>query len=84
MRSYILLAAIFAVANADGHDKKEEWNKDMDMGHHDKDHGDMGRHDYKNMDEMKEIECMMSGVCDSAVTYGATATVFAATLAALI
>ena len=81
MRSFILLAAIFAAANADGHndwDKKDDWNKDMDMGgmdhHHDKEH--------HKMDDMHDLECMM-GMCDSAVTYGATATVFAATMAAL-
>ena len=77
-----------AAANAGGHG--DDWNKDMDMGH--MDHGDMKHddmhHDDKHHDmrhdDWKEMECMMSGMCDSAVTYGATATVFAATLAALM
>ena len=74
MRSYILLAAIFAVAvNADGH-KDEERHHD---GNHREHHSDWADH---------EMNCMMMGGwgCDSAVTVGATATVFAATLAALI
>ena len=40
MRSFILLAAIFAAANADGHDKKDEWNKDMDLSDLEKMHHD--------------------------------------------
>ena len=54
---------------------KEEWEKNGDMkmeDHH------MGHDDWKNM------ECMMSEWgCDSAASLGATATVLAATMAAL-
>ena len=81
MRSFAIIAVIFAVANADGHDtwnmdeaKMDDWNKDMDhSGHHDMDH------------DWNDIECMMSEWgCSSAVTLGATATALAATMAILM
>ena len=83
MRSFIAIAAIFAAVNADGHEKTEDWNmddwnKDMDhdMDHH-MDH-DMKREDWKDM------ECMMTGMCDSAISLGASAAALAATMAILM
>ena len=83
MRSFIAIAAIFAAVNADGHETKEDWNmddwnKDMDhdMDHH-MDH-DMKREDWKDM------ECMMTGMCDSAISLGASAAALAATMAILM
>ena len=80
MRVAIIIAAIFAAANADGHEdavrdeRKDDWN--MDMDHH---HKGPSEHDWKDM------ECMMSEWgCDSAASLGATATVLAATMAALL
>ena len=82
MRSFIAIAAIFAAVNADGHDKADwnmdDWNKDMDHGmDHHMDH-DMKREDWKDM------ECMMTGMCDSAISLGASAAALAATMAILM
>ena len=82
MRSFIAIAAIFAAVNADGHEKEDwnmdDWNKDMDHG---KDrHMD---HDMKHED-WKDMECMMTGMCDSAISLGASAAALAATMAILM
>ena len=92
MRSFIAIAAIFAAVNANGHDDhNDDWNKDMDHGmDHGMDHNDWnhdgttsGGHHGGDMD-WKDMECMMSGVCDSAVSLGASAAALAATMAVLM
>ena len=89
MRSFIAIAAIFAAVNADGHEKEDwnmdDWNKDMDDWNKDMDHGKDHHmdHDMKHED-WKEMECMMTGVCDSAISLGASAAALAATMAILM
>ena len=97
MRSFIAIAAIFAAVNANGHEG-DDWNMDKDWDKMDHDDGMDHMHNEgtdhweghgrdksgMNNDDWKEMECMMSGMCDSAISLGASAAALAATMAILM